>query len=75
MKDNPIEITGKRLVAPVGKQLYVSADAGQTWQPFGPELSFKPSGICFSEKSQSIYAWRSTETKEDNVIVKWEMGQ
>jgi len=75
VKDNPIELSGNRLAAPVGKQLYVSADAGKTWEPFGPELPFKPAGICFSEKSQSIYAWRSTETKEDNVIVKWEMGQ
>jgi photosystem II stability/assembly factor-like uncharacterized protein len=70
---NPIEIIGGKLVAPVDKQLYASADAGKTWAKLGPELPFKPSGIVYSAKGHAIYAWRSTEAKEDNVIARWEM--
>jgi photosystem II stability/assembly factor-like uncharacterized protein len=73
IKDNPIALPGGRIVAPVDQQLYVSVDGGKSWKKIGAALPFKPSGICFSQKSNTIYAWRSTETKEDNVIVKWEM--
>jgi photosystem II stability/assembly factor-like uncharacterized protein len=73
IKSNPVEIADGKLVAPIEKQLYVSADAGKTWQKLGPELPFKPSGIVYAAKSKAIYAWRSTEAKEDNVIARWEI--
>ncbi|HET6248295.1 MAG TPA: hypothetical protein VFE47_11400 [Tepidisphaeraceae bacterium] len=73
IKANPIEIAGGKLIAPVEKQLYISADAGKIWQKLGPELPFKPNGIICTAKSHVIYAWRSSETKEDNVISRWEM--
>ena len=73
VKDNPIELPKGKLVAPVDRQLYVSGDGGKTWQKVGPLLPFKPSGICYSQPANTIYAWRSTETKDDNVIVKWEV--
>jgi photosystem II stability/assembly factor-like uncharacterized protein len=72
-KANPVEITGGKLVVPIERQLYVSADGGKTWEKFGPEVPFKPSGIIFSAKARAIYAWRSTEGKEDGVIVRWEL--
>jgi photosystem II stability/assembly factor-like uncharacterized protein len=68
VKTNPIEIAGGKLVAPVEKQLYLSPDAGKTWEKIGPELPFKPVGIVYSAKGKAIYAWRSTEGKEDNVV-------
>jgi len=73
VKTNPIEVADGKLVAPVEKQLYVSADGGKTWGKLGPELPFKPSGIVYVSKPRAIYAWRSTEAKEDNVIARWEM--
>ncbi|MDB5175118.1 MAG: BNR/Asp-box repeat protein [Phycisphaerales bacterium] len=72
-KANPIEITGGKLVVPIEKQLYASSDGGKTWTQFGPELPFKPSGIVFSANSHALYAWRSTEGKEDGAIVRWEV--
>ena len=53
--------------------LLMSADAGKTWEKFGPEMPFKPSGIVYCPKSRSIYAWRSTENREDNVIIRCEL--
>jgi hypothetical protein len=73
VKSNPIEITGGKLLAPVDSQLYISADHGATWQKIGEPLPFKPSGIIYSAKARSIYAWRSTDAKEENVIVRWEL--
>jgi photosystem II stability/assembly factor-like uncharacterized protein len=67
---NPIAMDGK-LLAPVDKQLYVSADAGKTWQKFGDELPFKPTGIAYNAKTRSIYAYRSTESKEEDAIERW----
>ena len=73
VKVNPIVFVTGKLAAPVEKQLYVSADAGKTWEKFGPEMPFKPSGIVYCPKSRSIYAWRSTENREDNVIIRCEL--
>lgn len=73
VRANPVEAGAGRLLAPVDKQLYLSTDAGKTWKPVGPELPFKPSGIVYHARSHAVFAWRSTETKEDNVIARWEM--
>lgn len=73
VKVNPIELPGRKLAAPVEKQLMVSADAAQTWEKWGPELPFKPSGIVYSDKSHAVFAWRSTEAKEDEVIIRWDV--
>jgi photosystem II stability/assembly factor-like uncharacterized protein len=69
---NPIAMDGK-LLAPVDKQLYVSADDGKTWQKFGDEIPFKPSGIAYNAKTRSIYAYRSTESKEEDAIERWNL--
>jgi photosystem II stability/assembly factor-like uncharacterized protein len=74
VKDNPIELPDHKLLAFAERQLHVSQDGGKTWEKFGPEIPFKPSGICYDAKSRTLFAWRSTEAKEDNVIVKWEMS-
>ncbi|HZL34726.1 MAG TPA: hypothetical protein VFC78_05400 [Tepidisphaeraceae bacterium] len=73
IKTNPIELAGKRLAATVEKQLYISPDAGKTWKPVGAPLPFKPNGIVYSENGRAIYAWRSTEAKEDGVIERLDL--
>ena len=67
---NPIAMDGK-LVAPVEKQLYISADAGKTWQKFGDELPWKPTGLAYNARTRTIYAYRSTEAKEEDAIERW----
>lgn len=73
VKSNPIEISDGKLVAAVDSQLLVSGDGAKTWAKLGEPIPYKPSGIIYSDKSRSIYAWRSTEAKEENVIVRWEL--
>lgn len=73
VKDNPIALPDGKLMAAVDRQLMISADGGKSWQKTGPEIPFKPTGICFSERGRAVYVWRSTEAREDNVILKWEM--
>ena len=73
VKENPVALPDGKLMVAVNRQLMVSADAGKTWEKTGSEIPFKPTGICFSEKGRAVYVWRSTETREDNVILKWEM--
>jgi photosystem II stability/assembly factor-like uncharacterized protein len=70
---NPIELPGGKLLAAVDSQLYVSADAGKSWQQMGDPIPFKPSGLAFSAQTRSLYAWRSTEAKEEFVIARWEL--
>lgn len=73
VKENPVALPDGKLMAAVDRQLLISADGGKTWEKTGPEIPFKPTGICFSEKGRAVYVWRSTETREDNVILKWEL--
>ncbi len=73
VKSNPIEITGGKLLAAVDSQIYVSADGAANWTKLGDPLPFKPSGLCFSAKTRAVYAWRSTDAKEENVIARWEL--
>lgn len=73
IKSNPIEMAPGKLVAPVGSQLHVSVNGGTTWEKFADPLPFKPSGLVWCAKTSSLYAWRSTESREENVIIKWEV--
>lgn len=73
VKENPVALPDGKLMAAVDRQLMISVDGGKTWQKTGPEIPFKPTGICFSEKGHAVYVWRSTESREDNVILKWQM--
>ena len=73
VKANPIEIDGHRIAAPVGSQLYVSPDGGQTWEKFGEAMPFKANGLVWCTRTRSIYAWRSTESRAENVIIRLDM--
>lgn len=73
VKSNPIEISDGKLLAAVDAQLFISGDGGKTWAKLGEPIPWKPSGIIFSDKSRTVYAWRSTEAREENVIVRWEL--
>jgi photosystem II stability/assembly factor-like uncharacterized protein len=73
VKMNPIEIPGGKLVAAVDSQLHISSDGGKTWPKFGDPVPFPPSGLIFCAKTRSLFAWRSTDTKEELAIVRWEV--
>ena len=73
VKMNPIELPGGMLVAAVDSQLHSSSDGGKTWVKFGDPIPFQPSGLVFCAKTRSLYAWRSTDAKEELAIVKWEV--
>ena len=61
IKDNPIELPGKRLAGLAGVQVMVSGDGGLTWTKLGPPAPFKPNGITYSDKSGCFYAWRLSD--------------
>ena len=58
IKNNPIELPGKRLAGLAGSQIMVSADGGETWTKLGPPAPMKPYGITYSEKGKCFYAWQ-----------------
>jgi len=69
----PIQIGPGKIAALGGQQIYVSTDAGQTWDKLADPLPFKPSGITYNAQSKSIYAWRSTEKKVPDAILRWNL--
>jgi hypothetical protein len=73
VKFGPIQFGPSKIAALGGQQIYVSADAGQTWEKFADPLSFKPNGIAYNAKSKCIYAWRSTEKKVSDAILRWDL--
>lgn len=73
VKMNPIELPGGKLVAAVDAQLHISSDEGATWQPLGDPLPFQPNGLVFCSKTRSLFAWKSTDSKEESVVVRWEV--
>ena len=75
VKTNPIEIPGRRLVAPVGDQLLVSADAGQSWAKLSDPIPVKPSGIVYSDRRKCFYIWRSTPKKAPDAIFRWDLPE
>ncbi len=73
VKTNPIELPGGKLLAAAENQLFVSADGGKKWEKFGDPVPFKPSGLVFCPKSRAVFAWRSTDAREENAIVRWDL--
>ena len=73
VKMNPIELPGGKLVAAVEARLHVSADHGATWQKMGDPIPFQPNGLVFCAKTRWLYAWKSTDSKEESVMVRWEV--
>jgi photosystem II stability/assembly factor-like uncharacterized protein len=73
VKMNPIELPGGTLVAAVDTQLHSSSDGGKTWMKFGEPVPFPPSGLIFCAKTRSLYAWRSTDAKQELAVVRWEV--
>ena len=71
VKNNPIELPGKRLAGLAGDQVLVSDDGGATWTKLGPPAPFKPNGITYSDKGKCFYAWRlSDNMKADKQSVQ-----
>ncbi len=72
-KFGPIQFEGRKIAAIGGQQIYVSQDAGQTWDKLADPLPFKPSGLAYSPKSKAIYAWRSSEKKVPDAVLRWDL--
>jgi photosystem II stability/assembly factor-like uncharacterized protein len=75
VKANPIEIPGRRLVAPVGDQLFVSADAGQSWAKLGDPIPVKPNGVVYNDRRKCFYVWRSTPRKAPDAVFRWDLRE
>ncbi len=69
----PIQIEPGKIAAIAGQQVHASADGGATWTKLTDPLPFKPSGIAYSTRSKSLYAWRLTDKKASDVIVRWDL--
>ena len=69
----PIELPGKRLAAAGGEQVHISTDGGETWQPLGPKLPQKASGIVYSSGLRALFAYRSSEKKIADAIHRLEL--
>lgn len=73
VKFGPIQLGPGKVAALGGQQVYVSSDAGQTWDKLADPLPFKPNGIAYNSKSKSLYAWRSSEKKVPDAILRWDL--
>jgi len=69
----PIQLEPGKVAAIGGQQVYVSADGGQSWDKLADPIPFKPNGIAYNVMSKSLYAWRSTEKKVTDAIVRWNL--
>lgn len=69
----PIQFGPGKIAAVGGQQVYVSADGGQTWEKIADPLPFKPNGIAYNPQTQSLYAWRSTEKKVPDALLRWDL--
>jgi photosystem II stability/assembly factor-like uncharacterized protein len=67
---NVIELPDRRLAGLAGDQIQLSSDRGATWTKFGPPVPFKPSGLIFSAKGKAFYAWRLTDKKDPQAVVR-----
>jgi photosystem II stability/assembly factor-like uncharacterized protein len=72
-KFGPIQMGAGKIAALGGQQIYVTSDGGQNWEKLADPLPFKPNGVACNAKSQSIYAWRSTEQKVTDAILRWDL--
>jgi photosystem II stability/assembly factor-like uncharacterized protein len=70
VKSNVIELPNKRLAGLTDNQVHVSADGGATWTKFGPPLPFKANGIVYSARGKCLYAWRLTDKKDAQAVVR-----
>ena len=69
----PVQFGPSRIAAVGGQQVYVSADRGQSWEKLAEPLPFKPNGIAYNAASESLYAWRSTEKKVPDAVLRWDV--
>src|SRR5262249_1753352 len=73
VKSNVIELPDKRLAGLSDNQVYVSAYGGSTWTKLGPPIPFKANGIVASAKGKSLYAWRLTDKKDVQAVVRQDL--
>ncbi len=74
VKSSPIELGDGKIAGLGGNQIWVSSDGGEKWEKLGDVIPFKPNGIVYSPAGKALYAWRMTDKKSDESIVRWEMG-
>jgi len=55
------------------RSVHKSADGGRTWEKLAAPLPFQPNGIAFNVLSRSLYAWRSSEKKAGDAILRWDL--
>lgn len=57
----PVELHDGRIAA-VGRNnsVLISSDKGITWQTFGPQMPFAPTGITYSQFDRAFYIWYFT---------------
>lgn len=72
VKNNPIELPGKRLAGLADAQIMVSSDGGETWTKLGPPAPVKPNGITYSDGGKCFYVWRLSDNmkREEQSILR-----
>ena len=72
MKTNVIELPGGRLAGLSDQQLYVSADAGASWEKAGDPLPLKAQGVVYSAKRKAFYVWKMSDKKAGDTVWRWD---
>jgi hypothetical protein len=75
VKQVPIELPGGPLLAATGKQLYGSADGGETWRPFGPPTPFAAAAVAYNVKRNCVFISRSSEKRIPDAIARLDLPQ
>jgi hypothetical protein len=63
------------LLAATGKQLYGSADGGETWRPFGPPTPFAAAAVAYNVKRNCVFISRSSEKRIPDAIARLDLPQ
>jgi photosystem II stability/assembly factor-like uncharacterized protein len=75
IKRVPIELPGGLLLAATGKQLYASADGGETWRPCGPPTTFDAAAAAYNAKRNCLFISRSSDKKIPDAIARLDLPQ